>query len=514
MASLFDHIPRLPRLKLLFGNNEASEVTPEVNKNSLSRDAKPIVASAMSALYASAINNRNEHNRQYEKVKGYYIVDALLSNISEDVLVPDITSGEVLRVTSPNNIINAELESFQRNVDLDNLVTEIVYDLLEQGEYSLRLITKEKAGLVDIIDDVKQDSLIAFYKQGYPIKFLISNKETVELHPPSRYAHFILSSRKIRVPVFAGVDKKRLEVVSEELRQLPSHARIGRPILFGVLSKIKELQLLEQLVPAIKLSQIQGGSIVSIEVPPSTSPKDAFTISREYENLFNKKIAINQESGDISAADILTTAGRIKVIPTFGGKGGLQNVDVKSDSNTSDITSSVTDLRNVICTSIGYPPELLFGGAGKLESIKKYARYLRKVKSIQQCIIGGITQICLAHLVNKDGMPPVTAKDIQVEFKNETVNIDELEKLEYFDASMSYVNNVVSTVNNILAAPELAGSIDTNRFKNWLSNHVEFIDYAGLKNNSPDSQYYKKPSSDNKSKPVPEEPDDVQDISR
>ncbi|QIG71469.1 portal vertex protein of head [Rhizobium phage RHph_TM30] len=476
MAGLFER---------LYGSIFEAKTTPApVAKKSTGATPKasPVVASAMASVFTSAVNSRDDYLKEFNQVKGYYLVDALLTNISEDALTPDISSGEILKVTSPNEKYNRELEKFQKMFDLDNIVNDITPDLLSYGEYPLRMTIQPGKGVTEITDDLNPSAILGFYRQGYPFKFLVktknrSNQDSYELKDPHEIAHFILSGRKIRVPTFSEHEKQELSKI-EGLSQLPSHARIGKPILFGVLSKIKELQLLEKLIPAVKLSDITAGSIVGVEVPASTDPKEAFNIAREYENLFNKKIAVDPQSGMLTASDILTVAGRIKVVPTFAGKGGMQNIDVRNNSNVSDVMNTIRDTRDVICTSIGFPTELFFGGASKTETIKKYARYLRKIKAIQNSIASGVLQICLTHLKNCTATRDVTLADLEVQFLNETVNVDELEKLEYHDATVGMLRNTFTFLNDIEDAG-LNDIVDEDALKTFLQDKLNFLKYDG-----------------------------------
>lgn len=461
-------------------DNKLASNIKSVNIEDASQNLR--LSSYVSAIFTRVHKDRVEYRREFDAVKNFYIIDTILCNMSEDALTPDISTGDILSVHSKDTRIQNELASFQKKFNLDNIINDITYDLLGYGEYSLRLDIKEGEGIVEIIDDIDQNTILAFYKEGFPFRYLRRLNDKLILSSPHKYANFILSARKIRIEALSelGVYGAKLSSIPPEIEALPKFVRVGRPLLYGTLSKIKELMLLEQLVPAIKLAQLTNGSIVSIEVPPTTSPKDAFDIARKYEQLFNKKLGVDKTTSGIGVSDILAVAGRVKVIPTFGNKGQAQTVDVGVDANTSDIQNSITDSREVICTSAGIPSELLFGGASRSEMLKKYARYLRKIKAIQQAIAKGVLQICLSHLNNLKGMPTVAPSDIEISFKNETVNIDELEKLEYYDATLSMIKNTVDFVQSVDQGETTAGAIDSEDFKKWINAKLEFIKFSNL----------------------------------
>ena len=433
------------------------------------------VASAMSATYTGACKSREDYNLDFETVKSHYLTFALLSNMSEDALTPDISSGDILRIVTSNDQCRDELERFQREFNLDSIVSDFVYDLLSYGEYSLKLNVEPGQGVIEILDTAPIGSIVAFYKQGYPFKFMVKDGKKIKVEDPSSYAHFILSANKLNLPTFAGLTDKQLEELPQEVKDLPSHVRIGRPVLFGVIPKMKELDLMEKIVPATRLADIMAASIVSVEVPAQTDPQEAFNIAGIYEQLFNKKVTLT-DSGQLTAADILTQAGRTKVIPTWNGKGGMQNVDVRTSATDASIMDNIRDTRDVICTSIGFPTELLYGGASRSEIIKKYARYLRKIKAIQNAIAFGILQIVVAHFTNLEGYEGIQVSDFEVEFENETINIDELEKLEYHDAVISFIRNTFSFLAD-LANAGYDDLVNDDKLRKWMSDKLDFIDY-------------------------------------
>ena len=71
----------------------------------------------------------------------------------------------------------------------------------------------------------------------------------------------------------------------------------------------------------------------------------------------------------------------------------------------------------------------------------RYSRYVRKLKAIQYAISQGIIQLSINHLVNC-GFNNVSPSNISVKFKNELINIDELEKLEFSDALTNMISNI------------------------------------------------------------------------
>lgn len=415
------------------------------------------LTSALTGVYTRLHSNKAEYKRLFRDLQTYYLVDAILNQLAEDSLTPDITTGEVVTLTSDDERVRLELEDLQSKINLDQLVNDFIMDLLENGDYYLRIQAAEGQGVTAIIDDVDQDNILGLYDKGLPSKFLIKSTKQIRLVAPYHYAHFVLGKSKLRIKLSDFIDGK-LEGDTGSYR-LPTYVRVGRPVLYGVINKLKELLLLEKLIPAAKINQLSSGNLVSVGLPAHTTPEKAFDVARQVEQVLNQKIGVNKSTSEMTVTDIISTAGRVKVIPSFGDKGSLGTVDAKNDRTADDLTASVKDLREIICSSVGIPYAILFGGDGnKSEILRKYARYLRRLKTIQSSISNGLMQIALIHLINK-GIS-ATPADVKIEFRNEIVNIDELDKLEYHDAILGMTEKVIELGDNLSKSAIFQGAVN------------------------------------------------------
>lgn len=426
------------------------------------------VASALTAIYTKAVQTRRDFLLEFERIKSFYIIQALLTALVEDSLTPDITTGEILQVVSTREDINRELKLLQQIFNFDQIMNDIAMDMISYGEYTLRLDVRQGEGVVDIIDDLDQSRIVAFYQQGYPYRFIRQTDKDIEVYPAYKFAHFVYGKNKLRVKI----ENEFMEIgnfVDAYGFKYPSYARVGRPLMYGTLAKIKELMVLEQLIPASKLNQLLVGSLVGLQVPTSMSPDEGFKAARRYEQLLNRHRGVDRTSGELTIVDIISVAGKIRVFPQFGDKGQMQNInEVKENRTVDDLMGTIRDIRETICGSLGFPPEILFGGEGgpKAEFLKRYSRYLRKLKNVQSAISGGVLQICLAHLTNK-GIKDVKLDDIQIIFRNELVNIDELEKLEFSDAIVQMIANIHRFVEEVKAGA-FNNVIDEHAYQAWL----------------------------------------------
>jgi len=426
--------------------------------------------------------SRKELVKKVDEVKSFYLVDAILQQYVEDALSPDISTGDILEVRSDNSNLNKELKYLDENFKFDSLVEDIAFDLLCYGEYTLSTKVEKDKGLVELNDDVDQSSVFAVTKSGEITKYLVRTSEhgvdKVTVKEPFEYVKFMLSGRKVRLNLVDEIGKELYKRVKDK-DDIPRFVRVGRSLIYSIIPKIKELQLLEALVPASKLNKMTQGSVVGVAVPSNTPPDQAFKVAKRIEDLLNKRVGVNTTTKSLAIEDAIAAAGKLKVVPVFGDKGQLQKFDYKMDE-PDDLLNSIEDLRKVICTTVGIPYEILFGGEGpKGELLKRYARYLRRLKSIQRAICNGIKQIVFIHLVNK-GIS-FTPSDIEVSFRNKLVEIDNLDSLEFMDASVGMLSNVKDFIFDLASeGSPLRDYVDFDRFVEFLNKQFSIVGLGGV----------------------------------
>lgn len=433
------------------------------------------VATGLAATYTQAVKTRKDFIKKFAAIKNFYLVDALLLTIADDALGADITSGEIFELSSENSKIDKELKLLQKRFDFDQIVRDIIVDLLANGEHTLS-ITSGNDGIEQIEDNIAQQDIVAFYKQGYPLKFLTKGRNSLKVESATKFAHFSLDDYKLRV-VISNEFKRNTVKSLEKKKIIPKYARIGRPTFYGVLGKLKELELLEKLVPAQKINAIMSGNVLSVNVPESTEPKAALKIAKSYEEYLNKKSVLDRETGELTVANILTSAGKTRVLPVYGdGKGSVATTEAKENRQTDDLLSSIRDTREVICSAIGFPPQLLFGNesGNKTDILKQYGRYLRRLKSIQSAISHGLKQIVHIHFGAKGDV--LSIDDINIHFRNKLINIEELEKEEFKQAMFDSIKTTTEFISDLSSGEILTDFIDADKYKEWIKNKFIALD--------------------------------------
>lgn len=499
------------------------------------------VAAAYAAIYMKVADSRKKLVKDIDRMRSFYLVEVILNQISDDALAPEIGTGEIINVSSDRTDIQSEIDWLEERYDFDQLLTAISSDLLAYGDYmfktkvnvkpdaaKLRDVEKEAGrrvealqpkvdsgaatddeakelteclatikkiqetievpdseyGLQELEDSVDFGSVVPITRYKDVIGYLERDNQTgkmVRKHP-TEYVTFSLQSQRIKVDLFREIRSNNQDDVPDELKNLPRFVRVGKSAIYPVLAKLKELELLEALVPATKLSKLSGGTVIGVQVPAGMEIDHAVEAAKKVEGLINKKVGIDDKLGELTIENIMTAAGRLKCVPIFGDKGQLSKLDYKNDE-PDDLLASVTDIRKVILTSVGVPYELVFGGedADKASILKKYARYLRKIKSVQKALEEGVRQIIYIHLSNK-GIQ-YKSDDIKVSFHQKLIEVDQLDHLEFADTIVSMLANVRDFILS-LAAPEspVRNLLDLNALAKYLNENLNIIGFTNLIN--------------------------------
>lgn len=449
-----------------------------------------IVAAAYSTIYTRVSQSRRKLIREVERMRQFYLVDVILTQLTEDALTPEITTGDIVEVTSPKKEIQYEIDYLEEKFDLDQLILTITPDLLAYGEYTLATQvnvnpnasnlyeSKTEYGLIELLDNLDQSSVIALSRYSAIDGYLILDEHgQIKKRLPCDFVKFTLLSQRLRIDIH-----QEFGIVTPKLsREVPRFIRVGRSVIYSVLSKLKELELIEALVPATKISKLSSGSLIGIQVPAGYEIDKALDAAKKVESLINKKMGIDPKLEELTIENIMNAAGRLKVVPIFGDKGTLSKLDYKSEE-PEELLSSIVDIRKTILSSVGIPYEVLFGGeeTKRGEIIRKFGRYLRKLKAIQKSLEEGLRQIIYIHLVNK-GIP-FTSEDIRVEFYNKIVDMESLDRLEYIDTTVAILKNIDEFMEKLSSYEGVKDAINFREYMRFLNNELNIVGFNEIIN--------------------------------
>jgi hypothetical protein len=478
------------------------------------------VAAAYSSIYTKVSKERKNFIRDIDRHRDFYLVDVMVNSIVQDALTPEISTGKIVEITSSNSALKNELEALQKRINFDQLLLDILPDLCLYGDYFLKTnlddpeddqdhkkIAKDQLddeaediedddklvsgtdakgpqGLLEVKDVVDQTAIIPLTQDGKRRSYLTLDKGKVVKAHARHYIHFTMGGSRRRLQVFEELSRGVAEYddrLKEVLEDVPRYIRVGKSIFYGTLSKIRELELLEKLIPAAKLSKLSQGTIVGVNLPENYDLEKGLAAVRRVEGLLNKKIGVDNKLNELTVESIIATSGQYKAIPLYGEKGRIERIDYKEDQS-DDLLSNLKDIREIICDSIGVPYELVFKSddVNRGNIIRKYARYLKKLKSVQRALQDGIRQIVKIHLAARDGIS-YKDSDLQINFLSKLPEIDNLDNLEHMDITISMLGNLLSRINEFSddrSAFDI--EVDPKVLKDYVNNHLATIGLTNL----------------------------------
>jgi hypothetical protein len=455
------------------------------------------VLEAYSTIYSRSSSSIKQIIHDVDRIRNFYLVQVMISQIIEDAFTPELGTGNIFTIKYDKDPkIEQELVKLEKRLNLDNLVLDICPDLLCYGSYTLKTdihtgeeivdelgVEKKKTrttpkGLVGLRDNVEQGNVIRLFQDTENMGYLDVDEKHGRLRKMDNasYVQFVFGFNRVRVKLndqipFYSNNKKLLKF----LDTLPRYVKVGTSVIHPFISKIKELELMEKLIPATKLSKLSNVNLVGMTLPGQFDIEKGREAALRYENLINNKVGVDNKLGEITVESILSVAGRTKIIPLFGDKGALQKLDYKIDE-ADDLTNSVSEIRKIITDSIGVPYEIIYGsdGGNKTEMLKKNRRYQKKLKMLQKCVSDGIKEICCIHLSNKDIL--FDEDEITVEFSNKIVELDNLDALEHSDITISFIKNTVDFFQGMLEEGQpLRHLVNVNALAEYVNKQLETI---------------------------------------
>jgi hypothetical protein len=133
----------------------------------------------------------------------------------------------------------------------------------------------------------------------------------------------------------------------------------------------------------------------------------------------------------------------------------------------------IKNIRNSILTSVGMLPGYVTGEQESMASLKAYVRYLRKIDSIQKCIIQGLKHLALVELVSR-GFINVSHSDIKVVFAN-NISLANIERLEFLDILVSLVKNYSNYIDELSKDKSLESYIDKIQMLEFIKKKLSYM---------------------------------------
>jgi len=437
------------------------------------------VLTAYSNIYSRLTLKLQQIIREVDQISSFYLVDVALNQIVDDALAPRMGDEQIFKFSSTDQLVEKTLNDMRETINLDQTIMNIASDLCKYGEYVLSTDIKKDSGVIALYDDLDQGTVISISNNGDTVAYLAMDelRRTVEVKELADYIKFTLGGQRVKVmfdDAMHGMMHSNKQL-RDYYKKIPRFLRVGKSEIYPFIGKFKELELLEKMIPAMKINKLSQGNLVALPVPDNFDLEQGLNAARRVEGMVNKKVMVDPTQGEITVEAILSTAGKTRVIPVFGDKGRLDKMDYKSD-DADDLFTNTKEIRENILDSVGVPSELIYksDNLSKTDILKRYAKYLRKLKKLRKALAEGLKTIAEIHLQNK-GISYV-AKDIEVTFVNTLVEIDNLDKLEHADITFSMLTNAKNFMADLVAEDSpYKDLIDLNKFVIYLESNLKTV---------------------------------------
>ena len=413
-----------------------------------------------------------------DKIKDFYFSQMILERIIDDAFNPPANSDKFFSVSvekfdKVDDTLTQILEDFSYKFNIENFIKDVAYDMLLYGEYYLKLDVVDVSedshnnGVINIHDDVDIKNILPIFKDGDISYYVVKEKNKLRVANPSEYVSFILPGNRIKL-------KMDNEIIINDDEKI-THIKMGKSVLYPIYGILNELQFFEQMIPIRFMHDSMKTLLVSVQVPSTTKPAEASQIAKAFENMINNTLTFKAaKTPEDFLKELQSKSGNVKVIPNWGEKGEIDAKDLASEINYDNLFEKINDLRKYCLNTIGLPSNIIDEENLKSDVIKENIRYTKKLKTIQSAIAEGLKTLFYIHLVNL-GFTNIYKDDIKINYLN-TLNIDDIEKLEYIDLMVSMFDNFNSFVDNISSNLEDKGiEVDTEEYINFINKSFKNI---------------------------------------
>jgi len=428
----------------------------------------------VSQLFYQAVSQKSEVIDLVDSYRDTFFHSAIVDLLVDDVISVDPGMNDVVDISSENEEINRVIEELQERIDIDSFVQAIIDDVISYGDVVVA-VEHDGKKVVELHPVRSQKDVVVVYKGHRPLFLVKFDKLKAEFKVEEyvNFIHFCIPGRKIKVKV----EEEFLKALGYE-KKVDEYILMGKPLFWGCWDLLNSLYILTVFYPVFSVQKMNATTVLGVRVPREMPPEKAYQVARKYMELLNVNIAVDR-MGRVSVADVIDTIGKYKVIPIFADdeKGLLQLNDPRLDESYN--LDVLEDLRRTLCATLGIPYQFLFGGAegtGKLETLKAFNRYVKRVARIQRAIVNGLTQLVLIECELRGYK--VSSEMVNVRFRNSIVSVEHLDKLEFLAGMVDTVNNAVGIVADIAQA--VGGQVNTDKLIEFVNEYMGLVGLDGV----------------------------------
>lgn len=466
-----------PIVKRYVAVNKGLGVTPENSRRNIEN-----------TFYYQYLQYFENTRSVYDKmltIRRHYLVKAILTTLINDALATDPNTNQIFQINISQDYKKSSkaekaCNDFMEKFQIEKLLLDTAWDTIFYGEYYFENFGSKKKGITGIADSNPPGSVFAQYQGASPEFYFRLNKNTAGMTTSQELTkvdkaniwHISVFPRQLKLSL--GGSGSTI-VYSQKDYQISSYLRVGEPLFYDCYDKVVELEALEQSQLAKILGDLLRNAIISVDAPAGLDLKGLKELTLWYEKVLNDNDNINIDSIQNLATvrSMMANLSKARVIPRQPDRGTMSQIDVKTydGSGTKD---TIEDRRSVICTTIGVPFEFLFESRDPSKtSLRQYVRYSRLVKMIQRGYQDSIRDELLTHLHTLDGFEDIQLKDIEVKCYN-AINVSELDKLEFADATVSMVGSFRSFIED-LATTKIGKYVNLLELGRYLEKVIDTI---------------------------------------
>lgn len=481
MAGFKDVIKDTLKQDLVIQNMRKDRSIQGMSRQSLDNTLSNVLYSQFMYAYS----NTQTMFQLMNSVRNHYIVSAIIDTMLQDSLAADPLTGNIFTLTvkdtySKSDKANRELKKFEESHNLDELVYDSAADLIFFGEYFYELAGKPGKGITDIIDANPPGSMLSIYQGSRPDYFVRIHKQLgygtsakLERLEPGAVWHMNIFPEKIHF----SLNNSYWDQFNNKSAQ---YFKIGKPMFYPVFDKIIELEAFEKAQLAKSFSDLRRKGLVGVDAPAGLDLAQIKTFRQYYEKIINNsgEVDLAKITGLDQVKKLVLNLGELKVVPIQPDRGGMNPIQLRETAG-AETSENITDRRKVICQTTGVPYEYVFdrGDENKV-SVRQYIRYSRKCGNVQYGTSRSLQRLVLTHMYNLgDDYKDLKEEDIDVKFYN-SINVAELDKLEFMDAEVSMLNNMNRFIDDLARDEESKKFISIKEKMRYMSRVFSSIEGA------------------------------------
>lgn len=467
--------------KIVIKNNHEIITKDKPTKNSNALDLKgEKEVKALVKQASFSLRQRKDLLSTLYKMRANDVVETIIDVMVDDGLVSGNNNKIFEKISYKGETslpeIEAQIEILKKRIKPDRMVLDFIEEALLLGEYMLPIVIEEgtRNGIMKVLDNADMENMLCVYEGTEKKYFLRKNGNSLEKLDKNNYIHFVTNPKKLRVQV------KDFHNFNKDEYILPQYIKVGKSIIYPVINKIKQLQTLEMANLASDLREILKPTIIQVGMPEKTTPDKIGEIIERYEMIFSNIFASLQDVEELNFSDLLSVITTIKVVPSGGdGRGSFVKPDLNPNSTSAEKEQMI---RRSIALTVGIPFYYLSvndNPTQRLEALKLFSRYARKLNNMQDCIIDGVKEMIKLHIKYTLGIT-IDTDDIEISMR-EIVNIELLDRMEYLVALMTGLEEIIKLVSTVEESIYLDIGVNSKILLEILNKNLgEFQGYSDL----------------------------------